>query len=85
MGEPHESFALVDLISQGLAVERHIYGWSQDQILAWLKRQGKLRSWVDIYGKEVYHFESAFGCEASFLLDGARFVFIGDHTTFRPR
>ena len=85
MGEPHESFVLIDLISQGSAVERHICGWPKNQILKWLERHGSLRSWIDIYGNEVYHFESAVGRAVSFYLDGDRFVFIGDHTTFRPK
>ena len=85
MGEPQESFVLIDLISQGSAVERHICGWPKDQILEWLDRHGNLRSRTDIYGKEIYTFESAVGRDASFYLDGDRFVFIGDHTTFRPK
>jgi hypothetical protein len=35
-------------------------------------------------GKPVFLFRSAVGMEISFFLDQGCFVFVGDHTTFRP-
>jgi hypothetical protein len=81
----HPSFVIINLVSQALAFERFAQGWTEEQILAYLRGQGKLE-WLDyLPGKKVYRFESGVGFVASFFFDEGQFIFLGDHTTFRPK
>jgi hypothetical protein len=79
-------FVVIDLVSQASAVARHVRGWSTNQILAWLRRQGELESRPSIIlGRETYFFRSGSGFTAAFFLDGEEFTFISDNTAFRPK
>jgi hypothetical protein len=78
------AFQLIDLVSQAGAVRSLLAGKTDSERLAWLSGHGRL----DILPttqpeeKQSYRFTSALGREAIFFLDGSRFVFVGDHTTF---
>jgi hypothetical protein len=79
-------FHLIDLVSQCRALERLLGGSSDDHKIAWLAARGCLtqiptreEGW-----KQVFHFQSTLGLEAYFFFSDGLFVFIGDHTTFRP-
>jgi hypothetical protein len=77
------SFCLIDLVSQGAAVQRHLKGLSLDEKLAWLAARGKLvalRRFKDF--PQTYAFESDVGFDCSFFIRGDMIVFIGDNTTF---
>jgi hypothetical protein len=80
------SFALLDLISQGVAVQRFLKGVPAEQKLAWIGSHGRLHEIVFSTHvperRPVYCFESRVGLEAKFFIDGDELVFIGDHTTF---
>jgi len=77
---------LIDLVSQCTAVERLLTNSSEDEKIAWLSARGHLAMLPKSEGHEqVYRFKSMLGIEVSFFLSGGSFVFIGDHTTFRPR
>jgi hypothetical protein len=77
-------FIVIDLVSQGLAVERHVQGWPKDEILGWLSQQGRLESDADLFGRTLYFFTSGADRRATFYLDDGQFLFMGDHRTFRP-
>jgi hypothetical protein len=77
-------FAVVDLVSQANAVAARVRGWSTDQILDWLREHGTVRSDSTIMDREVYLFSSSAGIDAIFFLNGDRFTFIVDNTTFSP-
>jgi hypothetical protein len=79
------NFIVVNLASQADAVARHVQGWSKEQILVWLSRQGDLERFADIYGREIFRFRSRVGFEVGFYLDGDEFLFLGDHTTWKPK
>jgi hypothetical protein len=78
-------FVVIDLVSQAIAFERFAQGWTEEQILAYLSRQGKLIWLSHLPGKKIYSFESRMGLVALFFFDDCQFVFLGDHTTFRPK
>lgn len=78
-------FAVVDLVSQANAVAAHVRGWSTDQILDWLRKYGTVLSDSTTMDQEVYFFSSCVGIDASFFLNGDRFTFIVDNTTFSPK
>ncbi len=77
-------FHLLDLHSQGLAVQRLLAGRSEEEKVAWLAARGKLsRVPVALPGaRPVYRFVSTIGMESLFFLDHDTIVFIGDHTTY---
>jgi hypothetical protein len=75
-------FQLVDLISQGRAVERLLAARTTDEKLAWLARHGTLSSPRQVGVRVVYDFQSRIGRTCVFFLDGDTFVFVGDHSTF---
>ena len=78
-----QSFVLLDLISQGLAVQAKLAGLPLEQKLQWIAGHGKLWGHKHHPGfPDGYHFESRTGQEANFFFDGDVLVFIGDHTTF---
>jgi hypothetical protein len=78
------NFLVVNLASQADAVASYVRGWSQEQILHWLSRQGELQMWVNAAGEEVYSFRSRMGFETMFLLEEDRFTFLGDHFKWSP-
>jgi hypothetical protein len=81
----HPAFVIFDLVSQALAFERFAQGWTEEQILAYLSRQGKLEWLSHLPGRKVYSLESSVGLAASFSFDAGELIFLGDHTTFRPK
>ncbi len=77
-------FHLLDLPSQGNAVERLLTGCSAEEKLAWLSACGEI-SRVPIRlpnSRPIYRFVSTIGMECVFFIDDDKFVFIGDHTTY---
>jgi len=86
MSSPNTSnFVIINLASQAYAVARFVEGWSKEQIIDWLRRQGELNGFTDINGKEYFNFKSKFGFEINFYLNEDEFLFLGDHTTWRPK
>jgi hypothetical protein len=79
------SFILADLISQAVALQRYAADWSKEELILWLKEQGRLEELTDLYGNEIFAFESPIGFPATFYLQGTRFTFLGDHTFFQPK
>lgn len=77
------SFILIDLISQAAALQKYAACWSKEELIVWLKAQGRLKVDTDMFGNEIFHFESAVGFRASFYMQGTRFTFLGDHTFFQ--
>ncbi len=81
-----DTFTLLDLVSQAVAVQRLLRGRPEGDKLAWLAARGEL-SPVDVRfpgAREVFVFESVLGLRCLFFIDGEGFVFLGDHTTYRP-
>jgi hypothetical protein len=78
-------FVIVNLASQAEAVAAYVRGWPKEHILHWLGRQGDLVKLEGVSEEEVYSFRSRMGFEVTFLLDGDRFTFLGDNTTWKPR
>lgn len=77
-------FHLLDLVSQGRAVERHLIGLAASEKLEWLSARGKLKPKSKEYPfeEQSYSFESVTGRKCFFFFKNDNFVFIGDHTTF---
>jgi hypothetical protein len=77
-------FALLDLWSQALAVERLLEGWTDAEKLAWLSEHGKLKGVLNEPSdcRPVYLFESTVNLRCLFFFVGDKFVFLGDHTTY---
>jgi hypothetical protein len=80
------SFTLIDIVSQAVALQKHMIGWSKEELICWLQVQGTLKEFTDIYGNEVFSFESSVGFFAIFYLQGTRFTFVfpDDNTTYQP-
>jgi hypothetical protein len=83
------TFPLIDLVSQCRAVEHALAGRNDGEKIAWLSRHGSLATIpIDQHrytdARQVFHFRSTIGLEAVFFLDRGRFVFVVEHTTFRP-
>lgn len=86
------TFYLIDLISQVYAVEALLADKSERDILKWLKIKGKLKERKNLSSKsrKIYEFRSKFELcsyiyfNAVFWLEKGQFIFISDHTTFRP-
>jgi hypothetical protein len=76
------SFILIDLISQAAALQQYIRDWSKEELIAWMKEQGTLKPFNDIFGNEIFSFESPVGFSATFYIQEKRFIFLGDHTFF---
>lgn len=79
-----DTFHLLDLPSQALAVQHLLSGRPAAEKLAWLGTHGRC---VPIEtrvadGCPVYHFESVIGLGCIFFIDGEEFVFFGDNTTY---
>lgn len=82
-----DSFHLLDLPSQALAVQRILSGKSEGEKLTWLAGHGRLNLVYARFAgaRAVYRFESMLGLSSLFFIDSDRFVFIGDHTTYTIR
>jgi hypothetical protein len=81
------AFALLDLPSQAMAVERLLEGQSEEQKLAWLGAKGRLHL-VPLDNqahKPTYLFESPIGLRCCFFIAGDQLVFFGDNTTFTAK
>lgn len=79
-------FPLIDLRTQAGAVTQHVQGWTEPQILAWLRHHGEVVGPTrpdslisgltmqerDLLGPPLYQFRSSFGLWAAFrfLSDG---------------
>jgi|SRR5579871_6344690 len=77
-------FHLLDFSSQAAAVQRLLRGRTAEDKLVWLAAHGEL-SRVPIAipnARPTYSFVSFIGMECFFFIDGDKFVFIGDHTTY---
>lgn len=82
-----DTFTLLDLVSQAVAVQRLLRGRSEGDKLAWLGARGELNR-VDVRfpgARAVFAFESVLGLRCLFFIDGDRFVFLGDQTTYTVR
>ena len=80
-------FHLLDLPSQGFAVQRLLKGLSSEEKLAWLAARGEL-SEVPISLPNVpptYRFVSTIGMECLFFIVGDNLAFIGDNTTYAAK
>lgn len=77
-------FSLIDLVSQAAAVESLLRGRSVEEKLEWLSSHGSITPKPKTRPEEhpVFLFESPTRNKCYFFIDGDRFVFIGDHTTF---
>lgn len=81
------TFSLLDLVSQAVAVQRLLRDRPEADKLTWLAAHGGLSS-VDVWfpgARAVFAFESIVGLRCLFFIDGERFVFLGDHTAFTVR
>jgi hypothetical protein len=86
------TFPLINLISQVYAVENFLVNKSEAEILQWLQTKGKLRKVENLSSQfsTVYSFRSCFELNSGinfdcvFFIKDKQFIFIGDHTTFRP-
>jgi hypothetical protein len=78
------AFHLLDLSSQAAAVQRLLWGRTAQEKLEWVASYGELtRIPITVpNASPTYRFVSNVGLECVFFLDGDRFVFIGDHTTY---
>jgi hypothetical protein len=77
-------FHLLDLASQSIAVQQFLAGKSVSEKLAWLSKHGNL-SLIPISTPDTaptYRFVSRIKIECVFFMNGDKFVFIGDHTTY---
>ena len=82
-----DTFHLIDLASQALAVQRRLAGVAPSDKLAWLAERGTLTPVPSRIQPtpQVYAFESPVGRECLFFLNGDEFVFIGDNTTWTAK
>ena len=82
-----DTFHLLDLPSQALAVQQLLTGCYEDERLTWLSTRGRLvRIETRVPGSHsVYTFESLLGLRCAFFIAGDEFVFFGDHTTYTVR
>lgn len=83
----NDTFHLLDLPSQALAVQRVLRGRTTEEKLVWLAARGGL-SRVPLAipdARPTYKLVSSIGMECLFFIDGDEFVFIGDNTTYTAR
>ena len=77
-------FVLIDLFSQGRAVQRYVRAWSKVEVLVWLQHWGRLDRWQHPGFPETYVFHSWCGQVTAFILEDETFTFLGDHTVVFP-
>lgn len=81
----HRQFYILDLASQGMAIEKLLWGLPHEQKIAWLTARGRVEQIPTQIGFPVtYRFTSTVGLERVFFWGGDELVFIGDHSTYRP-
>jgi hypothetical protein len=80
-------FALLDLPSQAVAVQKLLRGKSDEEKIAWLMAHGTItrKPKLSEDERQTYFFQSSIGLECAFFIDGDEFVFIGYHTTYTVR
>lgn len=77
-------FVVIDLFSQGRAVQRHVQGWAKEDVLAWLRHWGTLEGWQYLDFPVTYAFRAWCGTVTHFSLEGGVFTFYGDHCVALP-
>ncbi|MHC5538969.1 hypothetical protein ACYOEI_12175 [Singulisphaera rosea] len=79
-----DTFHLLDLPSQAIAVQHLLSGRPAAEKLAWLSVRGRLERVETRVATDrlVYHFESFIGLGCALFIDEDEFVFFGDHTTY---
>src|SRR5438552_2288067 len=78
-----DAFALLDLPSQALAVERLLNGRTEDEKLAWLGAHGRLTDVsTSLDSRPVYLFESTIGLRCLFFIAGGKLVFFNGDTFY---
>lgn len=81
-----KSFVLLDLVSQGLAVQRKLAGLPLEQKLQWIAQHGNLRVRQPVPERPPYYlFTSRLGFVSGFVFDGDELILLGDHHAFTPR
>ncbi len=79
-----QDFVVIDLFSQGRAVQRHVLHWPKDEVLTWLRHWGTLDSLQHPGFPETYIFRAWCGCRIPFHLEDGIFTFLGDHAIAVP-
>lgn len=81
------TFHLLDLGSQALAVQSLLKDRTAEEKVAWLAARGEIsRIPMTIpNAPPTFRFVSSIGMESVFFIDGDEFVFIGDHTTYTAK
>jgi hypothetical protein len=79
-----DSFHILDLVSQAVAVQRRLKGKLLHEKITWLSNHGQLtpRAKTQPNEQQTYYFTSTLGFTCCFFMKDDQFVFIGDHTTF---
>jgi len=82
-----DSFAVLDLSSQGVAVQERLAGLLEAEKIAWLSLHGSIAAIPKRQADwpQCYRFESRTGLECVFFIDGDELIFIGDHTTYKAK
>ncbi|MDB9519740.1 hypothetical protein PN466_22615 [Roseofilum reptotaenium CS-1145] len=77
------NFHLIDLVGQREAVREHLQGFTEEEMLRWLKAYGRLEEYYNSAAThQIYIFTSNLGIEAGFFFRKGQMIFIGDHYTF---
>ena len=79
-----QDFVVIDLFSQGRAVQRHVRDWPKHEVLTWLRHWGTLNSWQLPGFPETYAFHSWCGAVTNFILEDGAFTFLGDNVIALP-
>lgn len=81
-----DAFFLLDLVSQGAAVQRILAGRTEEEKLAWIRARGALATLPGHRGDggRLYRFESTTGQWCCFFFRDDQIVFLGDNSTFTP-
>lgn len=72
---------IIDLMSQKEAFMTLTVGFSDDERLDILRRNGSLHIAITSSGDKIYHFESFTGIRTAFALENGRLIVLGDNTT----
>jgi hypothetical protein len=84
MGNRSDTFHLVDLVSQAVAVQSLLRGRSAEEKIQWLSAHGSIEPLPKTQPDwpQLYWFYSLVTPACCFFLDGDEIVFMGDQTTF---
>ncbi len=78
-----KQFHLIDLVSQRKALREHLQGFTEEEVLTWLKAHGHLEQYYNSAAThQIYIFTSNLGIEAGFFFRKGQMIFIGDDCTF---